>query len=235
LSRTRQKEDVGALEEAIGHRFRDRDLLLEALTHKSFHHENKDLAPVYNERLEFLGDSVAGLVIVEHLFSLKQGYSEATLAKMKSYLACEGVMADIAAGIAVEKFLLLGKGEESTGGRKKRSILADALEALVGAVYLDGGLDAARPVVHRLFGEKIAAVVESGEFYDYKTELQERSQSLYGTLPEYRVIRQEGEDHQRVFTVAVYLNGKQLATASGGRIKEAEAQAARKALSMLRG
>lgn len=235
MSRSRQKADLAILEEAIGHAFRDRGLLMEALTHKSFHHENKAAAPTYNERLEFLGDSVVGLVIVEHLFSLKQGYSESVLAKMKSYLACEGVMADVAADISLQKFLFLGKGEESTGGRAKRSILADALEALVGAVYRDGGLDAAQAVVHSLFGERIAAVVESGEFHDYKTELQERTQLLNGTLPEYRVIRQEGEDHRRVFTVAVYLEGKRLATASGGRIKEAEALAAKKALEKIRG
>lgn len=230
MSRIRPKPDLALLEEAIGYAFRDRGLLLVALTHKSFHHENKDAAPTYNERLEFLGDSVVGLVIVEHLFGLEQGYSESVLAKMKSYLACEGVMAEIAAGISLQRFLLLGKGEESTGGRTKKSILADSFEALIGAVYSDGGLDAARRVVLSLFGGKISQVVESGEFYDYKTELQERTQLLNGTLPEYRVIGQEGQDHRRVFTVAVYLEGRRLATASGGRIKEAEALAAKKAL-----
>jgi ribonuclease-3 len=154
---------------------------------------------------------------------------------MKSYLACEGVMADIAAGMSLQRFLLLGKGEESTGGRTKKSILADSFEALIGAVYCDGGLDAARRTVLGLFGGKISQVVESGEFYDYKTELQERTQLLKGTLPEYRVIGQEGQDHRRVFTVAVYLEGKKLATASGGRIKEAEALAAKKALEKISG
>ncbi len=230
MSRIRQKTDLLQLEEAIGYSFRDRALLSEALTHKSFHHENKNTAPLYNERLEFLGDSVIGLVIVEYLFSLGQRYSESVLAKLKSYLVCEQVLAEIASSVSLQRFLYLGKGEESSGGREKRSIIADGLEAVVGAVYRDGGFEAARAFVLRFFGKRIRAVVESGEFHDYKTELQEMTQSLYGTLPEYRLIKQEGEDHKRVFTVAVYLEGKRLATASGSRIKEAEAAAAQKAL-----
>ncbi len=233
MSRVRQKTDLLQLEEAIGYSFRDRALLSEAVTHKSFHHENKTAAPLYNERLEFLGDSVIGLVIVEYLFSLGQQYSESVLAKMKSYLVCEQVLAEIASSVSLQRFLYLGKGEESSGGREKRSIIADGLEAVVGAVYRDGGFEAARTFVLRFFGERIRSVVESGEFHDYKTELQELTQSLYGMLPEYRLIKQEGEDHKRVFTVAVYLDGKKLATASGSRIKEAEAAAAQKALAKI--
>jgi ribonuclease-3 len=125
---------------------------------------------------------------------------------------------------------LLGKGEEATGGRDKKSILADALESVIGALYLDSGYENTKNIVLNFFKERIDSAIQSGEFFDYKTELQEKTQLLYGTLPEYKVIRQQGEEHKRIFTVAVYLNGEKLGTASGSRKKEAEALAAKKAL-----
>lgn len=222
------------MEKDFGYIFKDKGLLLEALTHKSYYHENKEKVASYNERLEFLGDSVIGLIIVEYLFLLKRDYSEAVLAKMKSYLVCEAVFADIAASIFLDKRLLLGKGEESTGGRDKRSILADALEAVIGAVYLDGGYERTREIVLNFFRDRIDSVIESGEFYDYKTELQEKTQLLFGALPEYTVIKQQGEEHKRIFTVAVFLDGKRLGVASGKRKKEAEALAAQKALEQIK-
>jgi ribonuclease-3 len=226
--------DLAGLEENLGYRFKDRGLLLEAVTHKSFYHEHRDKASSYNERLEFLGDSVIGLIIVEYLFRLEQRYSESVLAKMKSYLVCESVLAEIAAPLSLRDYLLLGKGEESSGGRDKKSILSDALEAVVGAVYVDGGYERTRGMVVDFFRAKIESAVETGEFYDYKTELQEKTQFLRGTLPEYRVVKQQGKEHKRVFTVAVYLEGEKLGLASGNRKKEAEALAAKKALEKLR-
>ncbi|MEJ2684035.1 MAG: ribonuclease III [Candidatus Sulfobium sp.] len=222
--------DLTGLEENLGYRFRDRGLLVEALTHKSFYHEHRDMASSYNERLEFLGDSVIGLIIVEYLFRLERRYAESVLAKMKSYLVCESVLAEIAGSVCLRDYILLGKGEESSGGREKKSILADALEAVVGAVYLDGGYERTRRMVVDFFRAKIDRAVETGEFYDYKTELQEKTQLLCGTLPEYKVVKQHGKEHKRVFTVAVYLEGKELGVASGSRKKEAEALAAKKAL-----
>lgn len=223
------------LEKSLGYHFKDRMLLLEALTHKSFHHESRDKPTPYNERLEFLGDSVIGLIVVEYLFLMKQHYSESVLAKIKSYLVSENVFAGIAASISLDKYLLLGKGEELSGGRSKKSLLSDALEAVIGAVYIDGGFVKAREIVLNFFRSKIEAAVRSGEFYDYKTELQEKTQLLHGVLPEYRVIKQQGEEHKRIFTVAVFLNGEELGTASGKRKKEAEALAAKKALEKLTG
>lgn len=235
MARPSEKAAIGELEKKIGHIFRSRALILEALTHKSFHHEHGGPDLAYNERLEFLGDAVLGLIVVEYLFLLKQTFNEAELAKMKSYLVCEVVLAEIAEELALGKYLLLGKGEEATGGRKKKSILSDALEAVIGAVFLDSGFEATRSLVLAFFRERIEAVVRTGEFFDYKTTLQEKTQLLYGTLPEYRLIRQQGADHKRVFTVSVYLRGEELGTASGRKKKEAEALAAQIALGKLEG
>jgi ribonuclease-3 len=226
--------DLTGLEQSLGYSFKDRGLLLEALTHKSFYHEHRDQASSYNERLEFLGDSVIGLVVVEYLFHLRQRYSESILAKMKSYLVCESVLAEIAVSVSLQDYVFLGKGEESSGGREKKSILSDALEAVVGAVYLDSGYERTRGMVVDFFRVKIEEAVETGEFYDYKTELQEKTQLLHGALPEYRVVKQQGKEHKRVFTVAVYLEGKELGLASGSRKKVAETLAAKKALEKLR-
>ena len=234
MSRGRSPQNIEGLQEKLKYRFRDRSLLLEALTHKSHHHENPQSGAFYNERLEFLGDSVVGLAVVEYLFRHPRKYSESVLAKLKSYLVGENVFAEIADAIGLSDCILLGKGEDATGGRKKKSILADAFEALLGAVYLDGGFDEARSVVLRLFRDKIEEVILSGEFYDYKTELQEQTQSRFGCLPEYRVVKEQGEDHRRIFTVAVFLQGENLGTASGSRKKEAESLAAREALERLR-
>ncbi len=228
------KRHIDELEKAIGYIFREKALPGEALTHKSYYHENREKVSSYNERLEFLGDSVIGLIIVEYLFLIRERHSESVLAKMKSYLVCESVLADIAYSIGLNRYLFLGKGEEATGGREKKSILANALEAVVGAVYLDAGFEKTREIVVAFFRGKIEGAIESGEFYDYKTELQEKTQLLHGMLPEYRVIRQHGEEHQRIFTVAVYLDGKKLGVASGRRKKEAETLAARKALERIR-
>jgi ribonuclease-3 len=233
LTHRKPGQGTETLEASLGYSFNDKRLLKEALTHRSFSHETKDGGALYNERLEFLGDSVLGLIIVEYLFLLRGDYPESVLAKMKSYLVSERVLAELAGLISLDRHLLLGKGEESTGGRRKNSILSDALEAVIGAVYMDGGIERAREIVLRFFEDKIKAAILSGEFYDYKTELQERTQRLCGALPEYRVIRQQGEEHKRLFTVAVFLEGRQLGIAAGKRKKEAEILAAKEALGKL--
>jgi len=216
--------------ESLGYVFKDKGLLEEAITHKSYYHENRQTAHSNNERLEFLGDAVLGLFVVEYLFLQEKKYPESMLAKVKSYLVSEIVLADIAASICLGKYLLLGKGEEATGGRNKKSILSDALESVIGAVYLDSGYENTKNILLNFFKDRIDSAIKSGEFFDYKTELQEKTQLLYGTLPEYKVIQQQGEEHKRIFTVAVYLNGEELGTASGSRKKVAEALAAQKAL-----
>jgi ribonuclease-3 len=204
LSPAVTKKYIQEVEKGIGYIFREKELLREALTHKSFYHENREKAAFYNERLEFLGDSVIGLIVVEHLYLLKEKHSESVLAKMKSYLVCESVLADIASSLQLSRYLL------------------------------DAGFEKTREIVGSFFRDRIQCAIQSGEFYDFKTELQERTQFLHGILPEYRVIRQQGEEHQRIFTVAVYLDGKRLGVASGRKKKEAEALAAQKALQRIR-
>lgn len=226
-------EDLEILEEDLDYSFRERGILIEALTHRSFHHENPDTASSYNERLEFLGDSVLGLVIVEHLFNYSREFTEAVMSKIKSYLVRGSVLSEIAAGLSLGRYLRLGRGEEDTGGRRKRSILANALEAVFGAVYLDGGYDAAREVILRLFRERVASVISSGQYHDYKTELQEKSQMLFGVLPEYRLIGQTGEEHRKVFTVEVCITNRVYGRGRGKNKKEAQMIAAKEALERL--
>jgi ribonuclease-3 len=225
--------NTSALEDHLGYHFRDKTFLNEALTHRSFYHENPGKADSYNERLEFLGDSVLGFVIVEALFLCDKRLPESVMAKTKSYLVKESVLSEVASAISLGSFLRLGKGEEVTGGRGKRSLLADAVEAVLGAVYLDGGYEKARELILRLFKEKIEAILSSGEFHDFKTELQEKTQMLFGIIPEYRMIKQEGEEHRKTFTVEVYVAGERFGTGYGKSKKEAETLAAGEALAKL--
>jgi len=223
-------EDLTELENNLGYTFKNKEILKEALTHRSYFHEYPKNSTGYNERLEFLGDSVLGFIIVEYLFSLPEKFLESTMAKTKSYVAKEAVLFEIANTISLGKFLRLGKGEELTGGRTKKSLLADAFEALLGAIYLDGGINPAKDIVMKLFKEKIDKIITSGNFHDAKTDLQEKSQMLFNTIPEYRLIKQEGEEHSKVFTVEVYINGEKSGYGVGKSKKEAETNAAKEAL-----
>jgi len=226
-------KDIADLEKRFGYVFKNRKLLTEALTHRSFYHENPDKSITHNERLEFLGDSVLGFVIVEYLFSSDKEFTESIMAKIKSYLVKESILSEIADSISLGKYLKLGKGEEATGGRAKKSILADTIEALLGAVYLDGGYKKVKAVVLKLFRKEIDTLMDSTRFYDFKTELQEKTQLLFGVLPEYRVVKQEGEEHEKVFTIEVFIEGKNFGKGSGKSKKEAQTLAAREALSQL--
>jgi len=226
-------KDIADLEKRFGYVFKNRKLLTEALTHRSFYHENPDKSIAHNERLEFLGDSVLGFVIVEYLFSSDKEFTESIMAKIKSYLVKESILSEIADSISLGKYLKLGKGEEATGGRAKKSILADTIEALLGAVYLDGGYKKVKAVVLKLFRKEIDTLMDSTRFYDFKTELQENTQLLFGVLPEYRVVKQEGEEHEKVFTIEVFIEGKKFGKGSGKSKKEAQTIAAREALSQL--
>lgn len=224
---------ITALENILGYSFKDRQILFNALTHRSFFHENPGKTEDYNERLEFLGDSVLGFVIVEYLYLSDSSLAESIMAKAKSYLVKESVLSEVAASLSLGKYLRLGKGEESTGGRMKKSLLADAMEAVFGAVYLDGGYEKARRVILGLFQKKVDSVLISGEFHDFKTELQEKTQLLFNSIPEYRTVRQAGEEHRKLFTVDVYIEGQKLGTGFGKSKKEAETNAAQKALCQL--
>ena len=155
------------------------------------------------------------------------------MAKTKSYIVKEAVLSDLASHISLGKHLRLGKGEETTGGRTKRSLLADAIEAVLGALYLDGGLGEARSLILKFLKEKIDSIISSGEFHDSKTELQEKTQMLFGLIPTYKIIRQEGEEHKKIFTIEVHIAGEQYGTGIGKSKKEAEISAAKEALKKL--
>jgi ribonuclease-3 len=144
-------------------------------------------------------------------------------------------LSEIAAEISLGDYLRLGKGEEDTGGRRRKSILADALEAVFGAIYLDGGFQHVRRVILELFQDRIPSVISSGQYYDYKTELQEKSQTLFGVLPEYRLISQEGDEHRKTFTVKVFIEGKPFGRGTGRSKKEAQTIAAKEAMDKLNG
>lgn len=223
-------ERFTAVEEALGHRFSDPKLLLQALTHRSFSNEQGD---GWNyERLEFLGDSVLGLVASHWLFRLHPDQPEGELAKLKGFLVSAPVLSRHGKRIGVGSLLRLGVGELRSGGRSKASILADAMEALFGAVYLDSGLEAARGTIEPIL-ERALAERARYQHVDAKTSLQEYAQGRGLGLPVYRLIAESGPDHEKVFTVECSLAGQSVGTAEGRSKKLAEQGAAAAALADL--
>lgn len=224
------------LEKRLGYRFKNPDLLVQALTHSSFANE-KGLGPgADNELLEFLGDSVIGLSAAEFVFKAYPGLTEGELSKLRSSATNTSALADLARKIKLDRHLLLGKGEERSGGRKKDSILADAFEALAAAVYLDGGHEAAGGVLTVLFSRYLAKVrAPSFEVNNFKSALQEHLLKLGMGLPDYRVVNESGPPHKKKFEVEVACAGRLLAGASGSSKKIAEQKAAAKAFRRLTG
>jgi ribonuclease-3 len=209
----------------------DSQLLERALTHRSYAYENGGLPT--NERLEFLGDSVLGLVVTDALFHRHPELSEGQLAKLRAAVVNMRALADVGRALDLGRYVRLGRGEEATGGRDKSSILADTVEALIGAVFLDSGLDAASTLVHNLVDDLIVASATLGAGLDWKTSLQElTSQAMLG-VPEYRV-SETGPDHEKLFTAAAVVAGRVQGVGQGRSKKEAEAQAAQAAWSALR-
>ncbi|MFI7211740.1 ribonuclease III [Micromonospora maritima] len=224
----RRRAPVGHLETAFGVSL-DRELLERALTHRSYAYENGGLPT--NERLEFLGDSVLGVVITTALFHNHPDLPEGQLAKLRASVVNMRALADVARGLGPDglgAYLLLGKGEEATGGRDKASILADTLEALLGAIYLQYGLDTAAIVIHRLFDPLMAESAGRGAALDWKTSLQELTAALGLGVPEYR-IEGTGPDHLKTFTAWVVVAGNRYGGAEGRSKKEAEQRAAESA------
>jgi ribonuclease III len=219
-----------AFEEALGISFSDPTLQEVALTHRSFAFE-QDVTPT-NERLEFLGDAVLGLVITDLAYRAYGDLSEGELAKLRAAMVNMTMLAEVARELGLGEAVLLGRGEELSGGRNKASILADTLEAVLGAVYLDHGLRVAQRLIKRLFGPRMRAYVRGEGARDYKTLLQELAAQDLGRLPEYRVA-ERGPDHQKEFTAAVFLAGNELGRGTGRSKKEAEQRAAREAHSRL--
>lgn len=219
------------LERTLGVVLRDRELWQHALTHRSFAYERGGLPT--NERLEFLGDAVLGVVITDSLYREFPDRPEGDLAKMRAALVNMTVLADVAREIGLGERVLLGKGEEMTGGRDKASILGDTLEAIFGAIYLDRGMRASRRVILRLFLPRIRGQVEGGVVHDYKTALQELAAARLSTLPEYQ-LSESGPDHAKRFQAEVSLGGAIYGTGVGRSKKEAEQAAARVAVERLR-
>jgi ribonuclease-3 len=222
------------IEERLGYRFVNRDLLASALTHRSYANENPQLGRPDNEKLEFLGDAVLDLVIGHMLMERYPQAREGELSVTRSQVVSEAGLTEVAEELRLGEFLFLGKGEHRSGGRYKPSLLSDAVEALVAAVYLDGGFDKVWELIARLFPQRLANVELTG-YYDHKTRLQERSQELLKEAPVYEVIEQRGPDHEKIFVVAVRLRGREIARAEGRSKKQAEQRAAAAAAFLLEG
>jgi len=221
---------VRALERRLGYRFRDVGLLEHALTHKSKAHEDATGGVVDNESLEFLGDAVLGFVIADLLYREFPHFDEGQKSKAKAALVSTTALAELGQKIGLGAYLLLGRGEEKTGGRQKQALLADGCEAVIAAIYLDGGIDAARDCILQELAEEIEHVRSPDFLRDFKSALQERLQASGRPLPDYEVTAELGPDHDKRFHVTVRVQGEVLASAAGRTKKEAEQAAARQAL-----
>ncbi len=217
------------MEERLGHAFRRMEILEEALRHASYAHEQEAAKLSDNERLEFLGDAVLDLAISHLLMGMFQAAQEGDLSKYRAAVVNEKVLSQVAKDLGLGDHLLLGRGEEMGGGRTKPSILADALEALLGAIYLDAGFDKALEVIESLFLPLLSNLGSWESTEDFKSLLQEHTQDVYKARPEYLVIHESGPSHDKLFRVAISLRGKVLAEAEGKNKKEAEQRAAREA------
>ena len=220
------------LEGVLGYTFNNRDLLVRALTHRSYVNESND-TDKDNQRLEFLGDAVLGLVLTELLFARHPDYTEGALSKLKSQLVCEPALATIAARIELGSYLRLGKGEESSGGREKASVLADAYEALLAAVHLDGGFESARRLIRSQHADPLQGITSPSTGLDAKSKLQEHLQRDSGVRPTYHILEATGPHHARRFSVSVSLGEEVLGVGEGSSKKEAQQAAAFAALHAL--
>jgi ribonuclease-3 len=230
----RLRDEFDELQRVIAYRFRDPGLLEHALTHTSRANEDVSGGVRDNESLEFLGDAVLGFVIADLLFRDFPAFDEGEKSKTKAALVSTATLARQAEALALGDHLLLGRGEEKTGGRRKQALLADGYEALIAAIYLDGGIEQARAFIGREFGPLIDDIRQNGfEGRDYKSALQEYLQSRDQGLPDYRLTGALGPDHRKLFQVEVFVRGEAIASASGTSKKEAEQSAARLALERL--
>ncbi len=228
-------KNLNPLQAQLQYVFKNPELLIKALTHRSYAHEDGDPGTVHNERLEFLGDTVLGLVLSHQLYQMFPDLSEGELSRLRAGLVNEQQLKLLAQGLKLGKYLRLGRGEEVTGGRKKSSLLADALEAILGAVYLEGGYDQAFRLIRDLYRPRLEAGQEvSGPALDSKTDLQEYCQGCLKITPSYEVIREEGPAHEKVFYVKVRIGKQVIGQGKGHSKKAAEQQAAERAMVKIR-
>lgn len=219
-------------EAKIGYTFRDKKLLQTALTHSSYANEVKEKRCVNNERLEFLGDAVLGIVVAEYLFFHNSHVPEGELTRLRAMMVCEKSLHEFALQIGLGQYLRLGRGEENSGGRERSSILADAFEAVIAAIYIDGGFEPARKYVTS-FADRFFSTRIKSNLKDYKTALQEIVQKNKSERLEYVLVAEKGPDHDKEFVVEVHLNSNVIGEGRGGSKKEAEQLAAKEALSLM--
>lgn len=221
-------KNIDEFENIIEYKFKNKEYILEALTHSSYSNENKEYD--FNERLEFLGDSVLSIVVSEYLFKKESSLPEGELTKLRANIVCEESLSEAANEINLGIYMLLGKGEEATGGRYRMSILADAFEAVIAAIYLDGGLEPARVFILKYMEGIICDSRKGKIFRDYKTHLQEVLQGKGESNIWYRLVDEKGPDHNKRFIMEVGINERVLGVGEGKSKKEAEQIAAKKAL-----
>ncbi len=222
--------DFSILETNIGITFKNKDLLKQAFIHRSYLNENRTVKLEHNERLEFLGDAVLELVITDYLYKKYPEKNEGDLTAYRSSLVNSNTLSDVAEKIGLNPFLLLSKGEAKDTGRARQFILANTFEALVGAIYIDQGYDSANTfIASQLFG-LIEEIIEKNKYIDSKSKFQEQAQEKVGITPAYKLIKETGPDHNKIFTVGVYLREDLVVTGDGKSKQEAEQDAAEKAL-----
>lgn len=225
-------DSAPTIEARLGYAFDDRELLALAFVHRSYVNENKDLVPEHNERLEFLGDSVLGLLISDYLYRYLPETPEGELSKLRSRLVEASSCMRYVQSLELDEFLLLGKGEQRNDGRGRESIQADLFESVIGAIFLDGGYDAAKSFLFRTFSREIDAILSNPD-KNWKAILQDWAQKERGVTPSYEVLDTSGPDHSKTFTVAVVVGEQTVGEGTGSSKKEAQQQAARRAIEAL--
>lgn len=223
-------KEIEKLEKKISYKFKCKQNLVLALTHSSFANENKSEKIGNNERLEFLGDSVLNLIISERIFSDYPELAEGEMTKKRANIVCESSLMKCSNDLGLGEFILLGKGEELTGGRNRASILSDVFEALIGAIYIDGGIKSARGFINRVMNRLIKDSVNGMNFMDYKTQLQEIVQKNNSCAVSYEIVEEKGPDHDKHFVTQVKISGRVAGRGEGKSKKESEQNAAKEAL-----
>ncbi|MBI3541478.1 MAG: ribonuclease III [Deltaproteobacteria bacterium] len=228
-----EKKKVHEFEKAIGYSFKKKAMLARALTHRSFANEHKLNSDQQNERLEFLGDAVLELAVSELLMERFPHFSEGDLSKMRAAIVNEKQLASLARSFRLGEYLYLGRGEDQTSGREKNSLLADAYEAVLGGIYMDRGFKKAAAVIKAHYSRLLNNTEIASLYKDYKTDLQEKCQSLFRVTPRYKLVAEMGPDHDKVFDIEIYVNHELMGRGKGHSKKEAEQEAAKGALEKL--
>lgn len=224
--------DYKKFEQKAGINFHDKNLLKQAFVHRSYINENKDLKIEHNERLEFLGDAVLELVITDFLYQKFPDKTEGDMTSYRSALVNADTLAEVAAKLDMNEYLLLSKGETKDTGRARQYILANTLEALIGAIYLDQGYEVTKEFVSKHISNLIEGVLEKGSWIDSKSLFQERAQDVEGITPLYKTLKEVGPDHDKNFVIGVYLGKEMVASGEGRSKQDAEQEAAKKALKL---